>query len=1096
MTLLDNMGERPMYGYLSELTNHSDTEIWYDCPSESTSDTEVWYDCLSEFSSFDNDTENCIKLSSVDFPLKNDDIHWIFEIIKERRHRWESLAIALKLTMAEIEDCRKSDNMINLYNILCCWLAKCTSNHLGVSNVVAALSSINENMIAKRLTEKCTLNKKMDSKVKSESYSSSLSLQNQSCEVEVIDGKSTLLHVQAGLKESAYQWGKNGQPLANSCTYYGVNEDILVVSHASQGTEGEYTCSVSCGGSEECSNKITLTVLYPPAKKRLLDLYSVHREVPPDSWPPVGTKSFVNLTLVRPRNNSSVNEDADKVVEPRVKADYNDVFGNFLSRTLIVTRGRPGSGKTTLVSKIVKDWSRGIAIRRAKLVFHITLRVLSRNTALMETLPGILKCFYHNEEDLRKVCEEIEAGNGEDVCFVIDGLDEYHPQDRDNSLIYQLLDKTFLPLAMIIVTSRPVAVGCIKKEAITHKVEVGGFDKDQILEYIDNFPFDSSSFDSAAIPAKLKDYLNSHPNVFNMCYLPVHASIICFLFNHQKGNIPSTQTEIYQEFIRSTILRHLRRQNLEAQVRSLKKLRGNTKNHFNKLSQLAYSMTINKKQVATPEIMDDELNEYVSSNSDEWCLGLVTSNRISELFGFTKTYSFLHLTIQEFLTAYYITNLEQDAQMEVLSTFGKASSPVAIFYFGLAQFQSGMELKLWRTLHLESYTTFLCHCALESKQQIVCDTIGDVRKGIFRIFYPTPSDLCAMSYTIQNTYHSVREISLNAGNTECDCTEFLQSISSRNFCGLQKLGLYNKLNDKAVLALASFLRSCSSVREASMAFHEIGQDSAQAIADNLNHLVNIQDLRVYCYSTSGGVTTLLSGLTQFTNTKLYLFFYRLSFGVLEIGRGLQLLSNGGLYRLEIRKCNIDNESVPALANGLRSVTLLESLDLRWNSICQGGAVTLLNEVHCLTRLKELYLCHNNIGCEGAVALADQLHCVTQLKWMYLSHNTIGPHGAVSLANTIHHLTELEKLDLSCNTIDLSSAMSVITASKQCQNLSDIKLNTDTDDHYGSGVHVEGLVSPGDDTVIVNLMAATQHPTLQRDLHLGFKSVFLKSRMSQ
>ena len=59
---------------------------------------------------------------------------------------------------------------------------------------------------------------------------------------EVADGKSTLLLVQSSPRESvSYQWKKDGQPLANGSTYSGVHDDILVVSHASQGTEGEYT---------------------------------------------------------------------------------------------------------------------------------------------------------------------------------------------------------------------------------------------------------------------------------------------------------------------------------------------------------------------------------------------------------------------------------------------------------------------------------------------------------------------------------------------------------------------------------------------------------------------------------------------------------------------------------------------------------------------------------------------------------------------------------------------------------------------------------------------------------------------------------------
>ncbi len=68
------------------------------------------------------------------------------------------------------------------------------------------------------------------------------------------------------------------------------------------------------------SNEITLKIIYTKEKKQLLDLYSVCEEIAEDSWPPVGTKTFVNLVLVRSEKPSTdskqycISEDADKVI--------------------------------------------------------------------------------------------------------------------------------------------------------------------------------------------------------------------------------------------------------------------------------------------------------------------------------------------------------------------------------------------------------------------------------------------------------------------------------------------------------------------------------------------------------------------------------------------------------------------------------------------------------------------------------------------------------------------------------------------------------------------------------------------------------------
>ncbi len=923
MTLLVSIGERQMYDYLYELTSEED----------------IFYDCLSEFTS-DRDTES--NSHSLDYCLDKKDVHWMFEVLVKVSHKWELIAVALNFLEYERITCSDSDIKLSLHNVLSLWLATDTSTPPGVTmnTLLTALRSeiVGEGRVAQELEDKYRL-RQSSSTHNFLASTSSLSLTNQSYDVKVDDGKSTLLQVQVSPKESvSYQWKKDGQPLANSSTYYGCNEDILVVSHASQGTEGEYTCSVSYRGSEKCSNKITLTVLYSLAKKRLLDLYSRQNKVPPDSWPPVGTKSFINLTVVQ-GDQEQANEDSGKTENVKNEVDYNEVFGEYISGALLVTKGRPGSGKTTLVDKIVRDWSKGHALRKARLVFLVTLRIVNRNTT-QETLSSILKPFYRSKEELRKVCEKINAANGEGVCFIIDGLDEYHPQDRNSSLIYQLLNKTFLPLAMVIVMSRPVAIETLQMKVITHRVEVLGFNKEQILEYIDSFPFDSSV--ATTCPAKLKEYLYSQPNVFNMCYLPVHVAMICFLFKHKKGNIPNTQTKIYEEFTRSTVLRHIIRHNSNTQVRSLKTLTGSLKEHFNKLCHLAYNMSIREKQVATPEIMDEELCEYVSSNSDEWCLGLLTIDHIAELYGVTKTYSFLHLTVQEFLTAYYITNLEQDKQIEIILTESKnISSPTIIFYFGLTQCTSRLKLIVLEIVRFQqlgynylSSSSILFHCALESQQQIVCDIIGEYCEGRYDIVWPTPSDLNAMGYVILNTSHPVTAISFHICRDSTDITDFLECIRGKDFSTLQTLMLTVHIKNNSSPALSDILKSCTSLIRLQLSFHEISHDSAKAIAGKFQYLTSLQDVSITCSSTSGGITILFSGFTHLkNNTKLILEFYDMdSRGVFEIGSGLQRLTNSNLGKFVLKRCIIDDDAATALANGLQSNVNIHHLDISDNLV--------------------------------------------------------------------------------------------------------------------------------------------------------------------
>ena len=142
-----------------------------------------------------------------------------------------------------------------------------------------------------------------------------------------------------------------------------------------------------------------------------------------------------------------------------------------------------------LYIKSSKDWTRGHVLVNARWVMLITLI----NTRA-ETLTDILSLFCHSEEIVAK---HIEKDSGEGLCFVIDGLDEYQPQDKKKSPIYQLLNKAILPKAMVIVSSRPAATEDLKWEKLTtQRIEVMGFTREQVLEYIDCFPFGSHCSDS------------------------------------------------------------------------------------------------------------------------------------------------------------------------------------------------------------------------------------------------------------------------------------------------------------------------------------------------------------------------------------------------------------------------------------------------------------------------------------------------------------------------------------------------------------------------------------------------------------------------
>ena len=901
------------------------------------------------------------KRAGLDIPLGKEDIGWLSEVLVKVSHKWEHLGRALALPTHELENCRRIDYMMSLSLVLSCWLSGDTNTSpvATLNNLKQALSSkmVGEGRVALDLEDRARETRGLihtASTTEADTVNSLFKISYQSDNIKVDDGKSTLLLVQASPKEStSYQWKKDGQPLANSFTYSGVHDDILVISHGSQGTEGEYTCCVSNQEREVCSDKITLTVSYHPAKEQLLNLFSTQREVPPDSWPPVGTKVFINLVLTRSSrehyfsNDYSIHGDADEVTAQKEKVEYEKIFSEYRTGELITVEGRPGSGKTTLVHKIIKDWAEGKVLRKAKFVFLITLQILNHDTE-QETLSGILRPLYYNDEILRMVCTDVERANGEGVCFIIDGLNEYQPRDKYKSVIYKLLDETYLPLAMIIVTSHPGASQTLRPETLTLRIEVFGFSKENILEYVDKFPFNTGSSESNATvtdPARLKEYLHSHPNVFNMCYLPVHAAMICLLYKHEKGSIPCTQTKIYEKFTRFMILRHLKRYDNDIGVLSLKDLRGNIKERFNKLCHLAFNMTIKSKQVVTLDEMGFSLSED-ACGGDEWSLGLVNINHTAQLSGVYVTYTFLHLTYQEFLTAYYMTNLTTKEQFDLIENCipsdlsgSRLSFAVWTFYCGLVQFQFRAELtKFYEILHKKYDELPLLHCAFESQQQAVCDEVVKQLQGEIQLVSTlTPSDRSVLGYVISTTSQPVTQLVV----PHCDdITQLLQQISCKDFRKLEILIISDPMNDAGQQALFGVLKSCTMLQYANFNFKQLSPDGAEYVADRFKHLTSLNELDMRCSSTpSGGLSLTFECLD--------------TSGASEVASILQLPTNVPGIGLDLSKSNPGTDGAAALGKRMYILTNLRSLNLSNNNIGPDGAIALANGMHGLTNLRSI-----------------------------------------------------------------------------------------------------------------------------------------------
>ena len=130
----------------------------------------------------------------------------------------------------------------------------------------------------------------------------------------------------------------------------------------------------------------------------------------------------------------------------------------------------------------------------------------------------LFKRFYHS--NAQAYVEQLEERGGKGSCFILDRYDEFSNSPGDQSVIHQLIHKAYLPLAMVILTSRPVATATLRPKA-TRRFECLDFTKKCFQEFVNSYPFQSPSEDDKSDTTRfqLMDFLKVCSNVLNMYYL-------------------------------------------------------------------------------------------------------------------------------------------------------------------------------------------------------------------------------------------------------------------------------------------------------------------------------------------------------------------------------------------------------------------------------------------------------------------------------------------------------------------------------------------------------------------------------------------------
>ncbi|XP_065918383.1 protein NLRC5-like isoform X2 [Dysidea avara] len=382
---------------------------------------------------------------------------------------------------------------------------------------------------------------------------------------------------------------------------------------------------------------------------------------------------YINLTLVKIDEQERNLSEEDKRGDTVTLSEALNVEGE--KKKVILIKGDPGMGKTTLAINICKRWAEGSLLQSYDAVILLPLRNLGIQRA--NTVGDLLLTL--DTEIREAVLKEIARNLGEKICFILEGYDELPEILYTTSVFTELREK--LPKCTLIYTSRPEA--CDKVASPSRVIKIEGFKEESVNEYI------SKTFehvkDGQDLASKLKSQIHTNAIVEGLLHVPINVAIVCMIFFHCLM-LPETYTQLYTLLCIRLILRHITTRTTSVtkveELHSLDDLPKDIAEQFSQLCFIAYKGVENDKLIySSHELQSFDVVINKTNN-----LGLLVTAPSTSLYGTEKSYNFLHKTVQEFCAAWYISKIlsPQDRLKHINTNWDNDRYyMVLIFYSGI-----------------------------------------------------------------------------------------------------------------------------------------------------------------------------------------------------------------------------------------------------------------------------------------------------------------------------------------------------------------------------------------------------------------------------
>ena len=509
-----------------------------------------------------------------------------------------------------------------------------------------------------------------------------------------------------------------------------------------------------------------------------------------DEWLPADQAlPFVNLALARFHLMAqraqemfveAVREGADNVYTYQTgKVECEAIPGLVKEHKLVIISGAPGVGKSTLARKICQDICQTPGCHGYTLAILVELRDLLhfKNDFQLVDILQLFRGMMTQGTLLEKLSVALYKNLGRGVLFILDGFDELPPHLRQSSFLVNLLSHnrdSLLRHCDVILTSRSIVTSEIyhqmqkaRTQVSLVNIEVLGFTQDQIKNYAKQYFTDQGRPDMLDT---LVRKIGAFPQIRGLCSIPVVLSIICQVFLFRE-DLPPTLTQIYNDYLCVKVLKY------SEDLPELNSIMDLPKDHdIYKLGEIAYKC-IQKQKVVFDSSDLQGLGERFSDRK-RGC-GVLTARPIrcdpKSKKSAIESFFFIHLTVQEFLAAVYVSLLTADRQCEVWARYlGEPHmAQVWRFYCGLTKLQHFDRLQNKLDLY---HTDFQMQCLYETQDiSLVCRLMPRIVGEEVTVMPETAYDSTAYGYCL-SVLPSLKRLTIEKGASSAEIHRLLEPV--------------------------------------------------------------------------------------------------------------------------------------------------------------------------------------------------------------------------------------------------------------------------------------------------------------------------------